>query len=354
MPSPLILALLASFMATHSLFGDIWPKPIETFDHSINYMEPPTLEHPTNVSVGLFLQDLREINESHESYRAIGYLYVEWNDPRLTYSSEKTGFSKKSYGQFSSEDVLKIIWWPSLMITNALEHPNAEKLRISIYPDGTIVLQKIFDTVLFSPFDLRKFPFDSQELLFNIQSYYSEEIVNLANSEAHTAWNPQLEIPGWKIQNLQETTQTKSYAWNDKEFKNLSIRFEIKRDAWFFIWRLVLPLVLMVIMTWSIFWMDGEKLNDRIKVCSYGFLTSVTFSLAVSTILPRISYLTFLDKVLIGTYIYVMLAALQSAIQHIIKNSGREQLALKIDYWCRPIFPLSYVVLWIILAQTSL
>lgn len=351
---PLIFALLASLITAFSTFGDIWPKPVEQFDSSINYMQPPSVDRPLQVNVGLFLQDLREINESHESYRAIGFFYIEWHDPRLAYSEEKTGFSKKSYGQFSSEDVLKTIWWPSLIITNALENPQSDKQRISIYPDGRVVLQKLFDTILFSAFNLRRFPFDYQNLVFDIQSYYDNNIVYLKKDEAHTGWNPALAIPGWEIQGLKEAEEARLYAWNDNEFKSLSIGFEIKRDAWFFIWRLVLPLVLMVVMTWSIFWMDGEKLNDRIKVCSYGFLTSVTFSLAVSTMLPRISYLTFLDKVLIGTYIYVMLAALQSAIQHIIKNSGREKLALKIDHWCRPIFPLSYIILWVVLAQTSL
>ena len=351
--SCLLLACLILGLAqkTH---GKLWPEPIPNFDKSINYMEPPHLGKPVDVKVGLYLQDLRDINESHESYRAIGYFYIEWNDPRLVYDENESGFSKKSYGQFSSDEVLKEIWWPALITTNALENQDTKKTRVSIYPDGKVTLQRVFDTTLFSPLDLRQFPFDKQNLVFEIQSYFNESIVKLIKDPAHTAWNPKLEIPGWVINGLEESEETKTYAWSDKEFKSLEFVFNIKRDAWFFIWRLVLPLVLMVIMTWSIFWMDGEKLNDRIKVCSYGFLTSVTFSLAVSTILPRISYLTFLDKILIGTYIYVMLAALQSAIQHIIKNSGRASLAAKIDYWCRPIFPLSYVLLWIVLAKTSL
>ncbi|GAB4270323.1 MAG TPA: hypothetical protein DIU37_02310 [Opitutae bacterium] len=348
-----IIGLLCVTLHTQSFAVKTHLNSLPEDDKSTNFLIPPHQHEPIEVHVGIYLQNIREINESQENFHARAYIHAQWKDPRLAFDSKKTGLKEKSYDEFNSNKVLAEIWWPSLILSNALEKPVIEKQRVSIFPDGSVFLERMVDALLYSPLYLQKFPFDSQTLAVKIQSYYGNNTVKIVPKKDQIDWNPHLNTPGWTIENITSTISQDKIAWSPKSFDILSIGLNIKRDPYFFLWRLVLPLVLLVVMTWSIFWMDGERLNDRIKVCSYGFLTSVTFSLAVSTMLPKVSYLTFLDKILIGTYIYIMLAAIESSLRHIFSRNGREELAYKIDYWCRPIFPLTYVLLWAIIAKIS-
>ena len=69
---------------------------------------------------------------------------------------------------------------------------------------------------------------------------------------------------------------------------------DVDRDS-FYIRRLVtFPLIVIVLLSFSVFWMDRSSLGDRISVSFIGILTAVTYQLLVNDVLPPISYVTLM------------------------------------------------------------
>ena len=66
-------------------------------------------------------------------------------------------------------------------------------------------------------------------------------------------------------------------------------------DESFYMSRLViLPLVVIVLLSFSVFWMDRSSVGDRLGVSFIGILTGVAYQLVMSDHLPRISYVTLM------------------------------------------------------------
>ena len=64
---------------------------------------------------------------------------------------------------------------------------------------------------------------------------------------------------------------------------------------WLFMVRLViLPLTLIVMLSWSVFWMDRSSIGDRLSVSFVGVLTAVAYLLVISDKLPQIAYVTLI------------------------------------------------------------
>ncbi len=70
----------------------------------------------------------------------------------------------------------------------------------------------------------------------------------------------------------------------------LIMNVDVQRAS-FYVSRLVtLPLLLIVLLSFSVFWMDRSSLGDRISVSFIGILTVVAYQVVMSETLPRIAY----------------------------------------------------------------
>jgi hypothetical protein len=65
----------------------------------------------------------------------------------------------------------------------------------------------------------------------------------------------------------------------------------------------VFPFVILVGLTWSVFWMDRESLGSRMDISFIGVLTVVAFQIVVSDRLPRISCFTIMSSFMYVNYL---------------------------------------------------
>src|SRR4051812_36284102 len=56
-----------------------------------------------------------------------------------------------------------------------------------------------------------------------------------------------------------------------------------------------LPLVLIVMMSWAVFWIDPNTSNSQISIAVTSMLTLIAYRFAVDGQLPRLPYMTRLD-----------------------------------------------------------
>jgi len=111
----------------------------------------------------------------------------------------------------------------------------------------------------------------------------------------------------------------------------------------FYISRLVtLPLIVIVLLSFSVFWMDRSSLGDRISVSFIGILTAVAYQVVMSEILPKIAYVNWMNAFLNLSFVMMVGTVLINLMIGVLDQQGRSEVGDRIDRRCRWIFPLVY------------
>lgn len=83
---------------------------------------------------------------------------------------------------------------------------------------------------------------------------------------------------------------------------------EVRRQITFYVWKVFVPLSLIVFTSWLVFWIDPSQLGVQSGIGTAMLLTVVAFLFSLQNILPQIPYLTRLDVFVYSALVLVFLA----------------------------------------------
>jgi hypothetical protein len=98
--------------------------------------------------------------------------------------------------------------------------------------------------------------------------------------------------------------------------------------------------------------MSEERVAGRSRITATGVLTIVAYQFVVGEDLPRIAYLTLLDKVMILSFVLLAVTVVQSLIVSRYQDDDMPR-AERIDRVSRLLFPGAYVLLLVLVLTTS-
>jgi cadmium resistance protein CadD (predicted permease) len=110
----------------------------------------------------------------------------------------------------------------------------------------------------------------------------------------------------------------------------------------------MVPLIIVVFMSWTVFWIDPVKIEAQLAVAATAMLTVIAYQFTLSNMLPKISYFTQLDYFVVGSNVLVFLALIEAVISSAIAREKGEKLARKFDQYSRYIFPLFYIIVLLV------
>jgi hypothetical protein len=152
-------------------------------------------------------------------------------------------------------------------------------------------------------------------------------------------------MPQWQLTKISASIGTRKtpLIGKDASTSTFTTSVHVQRDS-FFIFRLViLPLMVIVILSWSVFWMDKSSLGDRLSISFIGILTAVTYQVIMSEILPRISYVTLINDGFLAISFFTMtMTVLVNLRVGYLDRGGNSLAGDRLDQHCRWIFPLAY------------
>ena len=193
---------------------------------------------------------------------------------------------------------------------------------------------------------MQRYPFDSQrlEVVFELLGYDSSEVVLEADPiPVDSSWK-KLKISQWQLTAIRSSTVEEITLYAGK--RGISSKFissiEVQRKPLFIIRLVVFPLALIVLLSWSVFWMDRASLGDRINISFIGILTSVALQMVVSDIMPQISYITIANGFVTLSFFLMCGTVVINLIVGEYDKRGKSDVGDLIDYRCRWIFPLVY------------
>jgi cadmium resistance protein CadD (predicted permease) len=91
-----------------------------------------------------------------------------------------------------------------------------------------------------------------------------------------------------------------------------------------------------------VFWIDPAQFGPQIGMSATSMLTLIAFQFAMTSILPRLSYFTIMDKFITGSTILVFSALVVSVVTSYLVSIERAARAHVIDNHCRWVFPVVY------------
>jgi hypothetical protein len=95
----------------------------------------------------------------------------------------------------------------------------------------------------------------------------------------------------------------KKTAW-----AQLTYSIEAKRNSQYYILTMFLPVAMIVLMSWFVFWLPPDVIPSRVGISTASIFSLIAFSLSIRLGLPRVSYLTHADMFLIGCTLLVIMA----------------------------------------------
>jgi len=186
-----------------------------------------------------------------------------------------------------------------------------------------VKIEKSYSSVLKikNKFNLKSFPFDKQVLKFQVidlgygldTRIIDPSIFTYKSFENFLAID---DIPGWnkksfKIDNLAFTPVTQNEGeYNDSHM----VELVIERKPGYYIFKVIFPILLILLICWSVVWVDPKELEARLTITIVCLLSLIAYNFVIDSELPKLEYLTVLDWVILISYIYATIPNLLSII----------------------------------------
>ena len=293
-------------------------------------IRPDPIGTPTIVRTGIRAVDIREINDVDQTITIDLAIRRVWTDQRLSHL-EGCRLPRDS------------IWFPEFILTNSGRIFERWPSKVSIGPGGTIThLQRISGTIA-SYHSLHDFPFDNQSISIHLMPLeHDPGNVRLALDEEFTGIGQPLNISDWVIEGYDASiVETELLAFGETR-ASLEFSVNATRIRAFWLWKVILPLSLIVFMSWCVFWIDPVRFGSQIGLSATSMLTIIAFIFATTNMLPPLGYFTRLDVFIAGATVTVFLALLVSLATSYFVSIDKREKATRLDGICRFVFPIAF------------
>ncbi len=288
----------------------------------------------------VWIGDVTAINSVAQTFSANLMLILRWHDPKLRHA-----------GPAAKQVALAEIWHPPLLIVNEIGETMRSLPEIAeVAPDGSVITrQRLIGTFTHS-LDLRGFPFD--RATFRVQlvtpGYRPQEIefepyagAVAAGLRGGIGRAQQFTLQDWRV--LSTAAGPKPYpVLPDLELAGFAFEFTAARNAQYFVIKVILPLLLIVMMSWSVFWIDPREVGPQFSIAVTSMLTLIAYRFAIESNIPKLPYLTRLDAFILAGTLLVFLSLIEVVIVSRMVKSDRLEQARAIDRRCRWISPIVF------------
>src|SRR5467141_120168 len=297
---------------------------------------------PTQISVGIWVADISNIDSAQQTFTAEIAVVLRWKDSRLAH----TGKGIVRYP-------LEQIWHPRVGIvneTNSVSRKMPDSVEVD--PDGTVTSRQRYAGAFTQPLRLQSFPFDRQTFRIQLVAvrYQSNEVMFVPDQvwiqdglKGAGGISPSVTLPDWTIEKWELKPLVYALAPRH-QYSGYAFEFTASRNVQHYILKVILPLVLIVMMSWSVFWIDPNTSNSQISIAVTSMLTLIAYRFAVDSQLPRLPYMTRLDAFIFTSTLLVFSSLIEVLVTTILDNNKQVARAKKIDRYCRAIFPVIFAL----------
>jgi len=290
--------------------------------------QPVAERTPKVVQVGIYVLDLFSVNSVDQTTSIDFIVRTRWHDESLA-------------GESSTTRLMNVadLWVPDLQIVNARDLRKTMAHAVEVEPTGTVTHRERYVGTITTRLDLTDFPLDQHEIRIQAAATAFLEI-SLVVQEASSGQAETLTIADWKIG--AGTIYPTPFRAAGREVPTIVYEIEAARHTGYWVWKVIVPLLLIVGMSWTVFWIDPSNIGPQVGTATASMLTLIAYRFALENLIPRVSYFTRMDTFITASTLLVFMALLAAVLTGKLATGNRPELADKVEVVCRALFPLSF------------
>jgi hypothetical protein len=299
---------------------------------------------PIEVLVGVKIDQITSVDQKSENFSMVGDIKLEWQDSNLAFKPAPGEIPVRRY---QTNVFIKItdeenIFFPSYRISNQQGKRFSEDSGVAVFPDGKAVFGERFTVTLQAPdFDFKTYPFDSQRFFISIDTQWPNSTMKFVADDKFGGLGDQLGEEEWVFEEADSISTTHVNILGDPASR-INFVFYAHRHIWYYILRIIVPLIVIVAVSWATFFL--RDFSKRVDISGGNLLVYVAFNFTISNDLPRLGYLTFLDTILAAAFIITGLTVIFNVLLRRLELEGRENLARVIDTYTLWIYPAAFML----------
>jgi hypothetical protein len=303
---------------------------------------PDELRGPTKVHFVVFVLDVDAIDDANQNFMTNVFVRLKWKDKRL---ANPQGATRRIQ--------LEEAWNPQIILANrqgVVSRSLPDVLQVS--PDGTVTYRQRYSGLVSQPLQLEGFPMDKHSFTIHFTSaaYSTEELEFVAGTlrsdppliggDIATV----LSLPDWKVLSYQALALPYQPV-EEIRYAGFAFQFEAERYVPYYLWQVLLPLSVVVMMSWTSFWIQRSQPGVRIAVATSSILTLIAQRFVLASLLPRLPYMTRMDYFTVGSTLLVFLALVGVVTASYLTANHRDRMAKRVDLLARGVFPAAFLLL---------
>ena len=205
--------------------------------------------------------------------------------------------------------------------------------------EGTYIIQ--------NDFKLQTFPFDKQVLKIiylapDILESYEVSNAIISTTESLDFFIKNNQINGWDIIDFDLYNEIELNQSNDF-LSSATIEIQIERQHGYYIYKVLIPILLILMVCWSVVWVDPKELEARLTITIVCLLSLIAYNFVIDSELPKLEYLTVMDWIILVSYFYATVPNFISIISFRLYKKNR-RLSDKIELYSKRYGASSYLV----------
>jgi len=283
---------------------------------------------PVTVGVSMYVLSVSSLSEQDMDFTLTAYFRQFWHDPRLAFE-RRPGMDRLRY---AGDYVSGQLWSPDTFFANEKAEAGGnrqfsssttnELVRISA--DGEVLKSARISLRASCPMYLGHFPMDSQLCYLEMESF------GHTMSDIQYRWNdgdnsvqvsPDVSLPQFKFLGHRQKVIEGSLSTGN--YSRLSVEFLFERSilSRYYAFQLYFPCALMVVISWSSFWLGSAANNARVTI---GTLTTFSFFciMTFNSPLPKVKVVTASDIYVGACLIMTVLALFETVLTGFLSTFG--------------------------------
>ncbi|SHE60838.1 gamma-aminobutyric-acid receptor subunit beta [Vibrio gazogenes] len=304
----------------------------------------PALYAQYVVDTSISINKIYGVNTVDQTYKVDGYLVTSWDEPDQTY---RPASGERVYENHHADQLISDgLWVPAFEFINIIGQRQTANRRVVISADGRVTYNERFQGLFTTTMDFRQFPFDHQTFVLMMEPFsYEQQQLVFGSARINVEALENQALSEWQMQGKPQARVSRSdythlQSGMLSHFSRLTISIQALRKPDYYLWRFILPLSLILVASWAVFWIEG--FSERLMTSFTMMLTVVAYTFYTSSLLPRLPYTTLIERMVIMGYVSIFAAIIVIVFVKIRDEKGRpvEHVIPR----CRVIFPALFLI----------
>ena len=297
-------------------------------------MERPTVwGEPTEVQIGIYIIDVDEVNSADQSFAASVFYQAQWKNPLLRH---------KGPGPLNRG--LSDVWNPRLIIIGQQMAWKSYPESVEILPDGTVIYRQRVWGRFSQPLGCGTFRLINRRCRSKLSPQDFWKIISrsylwLPKPDGASGIAEKFSLPDFDVVSWEADSSPYLAGQDTKGLAGYEMKINIARQPTFYILKVIVPLCLIVIMSWLPRWIDPEQSGTNIGISTSAFLTLVAYLFAITVLLPRVSYVTRIDRFILLSTLTVFAGLLQTVANTAMLKNEKKKWVERLDFAARFLYP---------------